>query len=101
LGAERGSPSPARTASNAAATAVTAAVDTKRSMSTKAAGRTAVAAATRPRSRRVRSARDIPDTYSVYSRRRFCQRAYLATSKQFRRDRVWYLIGIAVYNVEW
>jgi len=33
-------------------------------------------------------------------RRRFCHRAYLATSTRFRRDTVWYLIGIAVYNVE-
>jgi len=33
--------------------------------------------------------------------RRFCHRAYLATSKRFRRDTAWYHIGIAVYNVEW
>jgi len=34
-------------------------------------------------------------------RRRFCHRAYVATSRRFGRDTVWYLIRIAAYNVEW
>ena len=38
---------------------------------------------------------------AALDRRRFCHRAYLATSKRFRRDTVWYLIGIAVYHVKW